>query len=131
MAYNTKFILNEDKILRVFAGCLTLFGALFNTVLAEEFITAPEYAKMLYQNPRGIGCHLCHGERGEGKTIAKYSQKERKSNNLINKELRVPAITGLSFAEFERALKSPRGIMPSYYLTAGETRALYDYLNTK
>ena len=34
----------------------------------SSFITPLEYASQLYKNPRGIGCHLCHGDNGEGKT---------------------------------------------------------------
>ncbi len=43
--------------------CVTIFGA--------DFITKTEYAKMLYLNPRGIGCDKCHGAKGEGSLISK------------------------------------------------------------
>jgi cytochrome c553 len=88
-----------------------------------SFITESEYAQQLYNNPRGIACGLCHGERGEGKVIAKYKHK----NKL--KVFVGPAINQVKYNEFYRALNSRKKGMPRYYLTASEIRALYFYLH--
>jgi len=90
---------------------------------AESFITKEEYAAGLYHNPRGVGCHLCHGEAGEGKLIAKYIDKgERKvfAGNAIKK---------LSFREFYEKVNSRIVGMPRYYLTDTEIQTLYYYLH--
>nr|WP_223810208.1 MULTISPECIES: c-type cytochrome [unclassified Campylobacter] len=85
-----------------------------------------EYAKMLYENPRGIGCKNCHGERGEGKILAYYTNKGIKTPYLI------PSIQGLNFEDFKKSLmqiKSVKSIMPNYSLTDNEIIALYNYIN--
>jgi hypothetical protein len=93
-------------------------------VMAEEsFITPQEYARQLYHNPRGIGCHLCHGERGEGKVIARYKEKGEP------KVFSAPPIRDIGFSEFDAALSGRIKGMPKYFLTAGERRALYFYLH--
>ena len=55
-----------------------ILGLLCSAAFASDFITKNEYAKMLYQNPRGIGCDKCHGSGGEGSVIAKYKKKIKK-----------------------------------------------------
>ena len=105
--------------MRIFAVLLLTFP-LF---AADSFITPEEYAQQLYHNPRGIGCHHCHGEAGEGKIVATYKQK---------KETRVfegPAIDKVPFETFSRALNSRVRGMPRYFLTGTEIRALYAYLH--
>ena len=90
----------------------------------DSFITKYEYAKMLYKNPRGIGCYKCHGEHGEGKIIAKYKEK-----NKI-KYIKAPDIRNISFKKFYKKLNSQKikTVMPSYFLTRDEIEALYYYL---
>jgi len=92
---------------------------------AEDFITKMEYAKMLYSNPRGIGCNLCHGEKGEGSVIAKYKDKG------VDKELRAPAIGSLSKDEFSKALEDSDSVMPKYFLTENEIEMLYFYVTSE
>jgi hypothetical protein len=92
---------------------------------AEDFITKMEYAKMLYSNPRGIGCILCHGKKGEGSVIAKYREKGKQ------KELRAPAINSLSKEKFFKALDSSDSIMPQYFLTDNEMEILYFYVTSE
>lgn len=103
---------------------LALF-VLMTSILAEDFITKMEYAKMLYSNPRGIGCNLCHGEKGEGMVIAKYKQKGQV------KELKAPAITKLDKKKFAQALEKNDSIMPRYYLTQNEIEILYFYVTSE
>lgn len=89
----------------------------------EGFITFREYGKNLYENPRGIGCHHCHGQKGEGSIIAHYTHKGNA------KTLSAPAINTLEFSVFAKALDSQKlGVMPRYYLTQKEIQAIYFYL---
>lgn len=89
----------------------------------ESFITPQEYAAQLYHNPRGIGCHLCHGERGEGRVIAEYVDKG------VKKSFTAPPINTISFAEFDKALTRRTKGMPRYFLTRSERLALFRHLH--
>lgn len=91
-------------------------------VAETSFITAMEYASQLYKNPRGIGCQYCHGEKGEGKLVANYTEKKEKKSfggSPINK---------LEWSVFYFALNKSINGMPRYYLTEKEIQALYLYL---
>lgn len=90
---------------------------------SESFITKEEYASSLYHNPRGVGCHLCHGENGEGKLIARYRDKGE------NKVFAGKPINKLSFREFYEKVNSRIVGMPRYYLTDNEIQTLYYYLH--
>jgi len=89
----------------------------------SSFITPQEYAAQLYKNPRGIGCQKCHGERGEGKLIAKYKHKG------IQREFRGPQINSLNYKDFYTALNRRKRGMPRYFLTDSEIEALYLHLH--
>jgi len=94
------------------------------TLFAEtNFITPLEYASQFYKNPRGIGCQHCHGERGEGMVISKYSHKGEK------KSFDGPAINKLEFSVFFKELNRRKRGMPRYYLTQKEIEALYLHLH--
>ena len=101
------------------------FFLTFTSINAEDFITKMEYAKMLYSNPRGIGCNKCHGEKGEGSTIANFVSKGKK------KKLQAPAINNISKKKFFKALEDSKSIMPTYFLTKKEIEILYYYVNQK
>ena len=103
--------------------CVAIFGA--------DFITKTEYAKMLYLNPRGIGCDKCHGAKGEGSLISKYKHFDKKANKTVDDELRAPKISDIDFESFKAALTKPKGVMPSYFLTDEETTILYEYITNK
>ncbi len=92
---------------------------------AEDFITKLEYAKMLYSNPRGIGCDKCHGKKGEGKIIARYKHKGKK------KVLKAPAINSLSKSNFIKALQKRHKVMPTYFLTKKEIDSLYYFVTSQ
>lgn len=100
-------------------GLILLYTTLFG---AESFITQEEYAKQLYYNPRGIGCHLCHGDKGEGKQVATYEHKG------VAKEFTGPTINTLDFSTFKAALNQRNRGMPRYFLTDQEIKVLYFYL---
>ena len=107
-------------------SAFTLFTTLITALNAEvSFITEAEYASQLYHSPRGIGCFKCHGEIGEGKLIAKYKDKGEK------KSFRPPAINGLDFESFYRAMGKRQRGMPRYFLTDEEIKILYVYLHPK
>lgn len=91
----------------------------------DAFITQQEYAAQLYHNPRGIGCHLCHGEAGEGMVIAHYK------HNGADRRFETTPITSLDPKTFDAALQRHIKGMPRYYLTDKERRALYAYLHPK
>ena len=90
---------------------------------ADSFITKDEYAAGLYHNPRGVGCHLCHGENGEGKLIARYKD-EGKDQVFAGKP-----INKLPFKDFYEKLNSRIIGMPRYYLTDSEIQILYYHLH--
>jgi len=88
-----------------------------------SFITPAEYAAQLYKNPRGIGCHKCHGDEGEGKVIAKYKHKGKE------RSFSAPRINSINYNEFYRALNKRKNGMPRYFLTDKEVAALYLHLH--
>jgi len=95
-------------------------------LLAESsFITPMEYSSSLYKNPRGIGCHLCHGDSGNGKIVARYIHKKEK------KVFAGPSINNIDFNRFYKALNVRKRGMPRYFLTKKEVQALYFYLQEK
>ena len=97
----------------------------FTPLAAKDFfITKDEYAKMLYDNPRGISCAKCHGVKGEGMTIATYKE------NGITKKLQTQPIYQLDYKSFKQGVEKAKGIMPKYYLTQKEIAALYYYVQT-
>lgn len=97
----------------------------FCLLAKSSFITPMEYATSLYKNPRGIGCHKCHGQNGEGRIVAKYEHKNEK------KSFAGPAINNISFNDFFTSLNTRKNGMPRYFLTQKEIKALYFYLQEK
>jgi mono/diheme cytochrome c family protein len=93
---------------------------------AEDFITKMEYAKMLYFNPRGIGCNLCHGKNANGSVIARYKSRKGKKETL-----KAPAISNLDFDDFKNALGKTHKVMPTYFLTDKEIKILYFYVKSQ
>jgi len=99
----------------------------------ESFLSSVEYGRMLYKNPRGISCSQCHGKEGKGgQKIAKYYDKNRnpkllKGVNIISYSLEeLKASLENKYRENNRS--KPHKIMPMYYLTDEEIKAIYDYL---
>jgi len=93
-----------------------------NANAKDSFLSNDEYAKMLYKNPRGIGCNLCHGEKGEGLVISSYIKGDKKIS------LMAPRINNLSMRRFTKALEKGKRLMPEYFLTQQEKAYLYYYL---
>jgi len=94
-------------------------------LFSEDFITKMEYAKMLYSNPRGIGCNKCHGEKGEGSVIAQY---QNRGKTIV---LEAPNLTTVSKERFFQALTSQHKVMPTYFLTWQEIDSLYYFVSSE
>lgn len=109
---------------------LTIFFSYLNGVDIDnnDFMSTEEYGKMLYQNPRGIGCSKCHGDDGEGKYIGKY--KPRRSDEYVS--IHVSPLKEVSYENFVTKVNgnSDSIIMPSYFLTKEELDSIYFYLQT-
>jgi len=90
---------------------------------SESFITEGEYGQMLYNNPRGIGCVHCHGAHGEGAVIARY----REDGQAV--ELRGPDIRKIPLRELKSSLLRRHRVMPTYFLTDKEIRAIFHFLH--
>jgi len=100
-------------------------------IIDNSFITKKEYGAMLYKNPRGIGCNKCHGSKGQGSLIAKYKQRDKKTNKLNEQTIIAPAINKVSFEVFKNILvkKKNRSLtMPTYFLTVDELTSIHFYI---
>ena len=92
----------------------------------EDFISHYEYGQMLYNSPRGVSCSQCHGESGEGCVIVKFKDKDGKENLIKGLDIRQK-----SLPEMIKSAESYHKIMPRYYLTNMEIKAIHDYLQKK
>jgi mono/diheme cytochrome c family protein len=91
----------------------------------EDFISHYEYGEMLYSNPRGVSCSQCHGKDGAGTTIVEFRDihgEQAIKGSDIRKE---------SLQAMVKSVNSYHEIMPRYYLTYEEVKAIYDYLQKK
>lgn len=100
-----------------------MIACLLAQEVSAEFITKDEYAKMLYQNPRGIGCDKCHGPHGEGMVLSSYVDKAGKKV-----EIRAPRIDNIPLKRFYNSFERKSKLMPVYFLTDDEKAYLYYYL---
>ena len=91
----------------------------------EDFISDYEYGEMLYANPRGVSCSQCHGKSGEGQTIVEYRDINGKQL-LKGSDIRQDTLPAMI-----KAVNNYHKIMPRYYLTDEEVKAIYDYLKIK
>jgi len=107
-------------------------------LFSEDFISNFEYGKMLYKNPRGIGCIKCHGADAKGKEIASYT-KDKDSTILV--KVIAPNIKNVDWVVFYNRLKFSKilkkgkfrtlnyGYMPKYnYLVDSEIKAIFNYI---
>jgi hypothetical protein len=91
----------------------------------EDFISHYEYGEMLYANPRGVSCTQCHGKSGEGQTIVEFRDIHGKQA-LKGSDIRRDTLDDMI-----KAVNNYHKIMPRYYLTDEEVKAIYDYLQKK
>lgn len=138
-------------MIRLFFICIS-----FTTILLSQdsnnqveinnsFITKYEYGKMLYNNPRGIGCNSCHGDNASGKKIVSFTHTYRKKKYEC--DLIVPSITNIEHEKFVKKINSKKNvkkkfskdqvcekliyysnIMPTYFLVKEEINAIYYYV---
>ncbi|MGA1931110.1 c-type cytochrome [Arcobacter sp. YIC-464] len=111
----------------------------------NTFITKYEYGKMLYNNPRGIGCNTCHGDDAKGKKIVSFSHTYRKKTYEC--DLVAPSIKKADYKVFSKKINSKRNpskkfakeevcekliyyanVMPTYFLVEEEIAAIYYYV---
>jgi len=111
----------------------------------NSFITKYEYGKMLYNNPRGIGCNKCHGNDAKGKVIATFIHKTK--HKIYHCKVHSYDITQISKKRFIQKLDPnliiskphfPKddicdkliygNTMPKYFLTASEMDSIYYYI---
>lgn len=90
-----------------------------------SFISDYEYGEMLYNNPRGVSCSQCHGKSGEGQVIVEYQDIEGKES------IKGADIRKKSLQEMITSVNSYHKVMPRYYLTHDEVKAIYEYLQKK
>ena len=100
-----------------------MIGLLLSCDIFADFITKDEYAKMLYQNPRGIGCDKCHGPHGEGMVLSSYLDKKGERVEIL-----APAINDMPIKQFYKSFGAKSKLMPVYFLTDKEKAYLYYYL---
>ena len=92
-------------------------------VISKDFISEFEYGQMFYDNPRGVSCAKCHGKAGEGKFIGEFIDDKGNLHSFSGKD-----ITKLDFKTFSKAISKGGIIMPRYYLTKKEIKAIYEYI---
>jgi hypothetical protein len=111
----------------------TLVFSKSNDNSTNSFITKKEYGKMLYFNPRGIGCNLCHGDNGKGKIIATYKHKNKNADKFKFITIIAPNIISIEFENFRQTVASVKNksIMPKYFLTNEEINSIYLFLTTQ
>jgi len=102
----------------------------------ESFLSTVEYGKLLYTNPRGISCKKCHGEKGKGgQKIAKYYDKNKNPKILKGVNIQKYSLEDLKASlqnEYrENNRHKQHKIMPMYYLTDKEIKAIHAYLQSK
>ena len=91
----------------------------------EDFISHYEYGEMLYSNPRGVSCAECHGDSGEGRIIVEYRDIHGKQ------ALKGSDIRKNTLDDMIQSVNTYHKIMPRYYLTDEEVKAIYDYIQKK
>ncbi len=112
--------LNSHVIKRLLVFVPLLLGA------SEDFISHYEYGQMLYSNPRGVSCSQCHGDNGEGCVIVSFKDVDGKEKVIKGLDIRQKSLT-----EMIKSADVYHEVMPRYYLTNEEIKAIYDYLQKK
>jgi mono/diheme cytochrome c family protein len=120
-----KFWVLYRKMIRIFSmfALLMICMMALSYCGAEDFISEFEYGQMLYQNPRGVSCVPCHGDTGEGKTIAVYRDRDGSEKRLFGADIRQSDIE-----RYRESIRKGPGVMPRYFLTDREIEAIYRYI---
>lgn len=133
---------------------LLFFSAFFINSFAQEevslninnsFITNYEYGKMLYNNPRGIGCNNCHGDDARGKKIVEFKHTQNGEEHFCS--VVAPDIKYIEYEQFAQKVNSKKNpnlkfekeqvcdkliykanIMPTYFMVKEEIEAIHHYI---
>ncbi|QKF59027.1 c-type cytochrome [Aliarcobacter lanthieri] len=111
----------------------------------NSFITKYEYGKMLYMNPRGIGCNNCHGDDARGKKIVDFRHTQNDEEYICS--LVAPDIKYIEYNSFSKKVNSKKNenlkfekdqvcdkliykanVMPTYFMVEEEIEAIYYYI---
>lgn len=114
----------------------------------NSFITKYEYGKMLFNNPRGIGCSNCHGSDARGKKIVEFKHIYDKKE--YNCSLIAPDIKYVEYDVFSKKVNAKKNdnvkfekeqvcdklihkanVMPTYFLVEDEIEAIYYYIQNQ
>lgn len=112
----------------------------------NSFITKYEYGKMLYNNPRGIGCNTCHGNDARGRKMVDFKQ-QLLDKKIYNCSLIIPDIKNIDYETFSTKVNSKKNpnlkfekeqvcekliyyanVMPTYFLVEEEIEAIFYYI---
>ncbi|MDD5405858.1 MAG: cytochrome c [Sulfurovaceae bacterium] len=100
-------------------------------IAQDDFMSTYEYGEMLYNNPRGISCAKCHGQKGEGEFIGRYYKKDKKTKKEVLVEIYSPSVNTKNFQTILNSVNKVHDVMPTYSLTPQEVKAIYEYLQKK
>ena len=112
----------------------------------NSFITKYEYGKMLYNNPRGIGCNSCHGNDARGRKMVDFKH-QLFDKKVYNCTLVIPDIKSIDYETFSLKVNAKKNInlkfekeqvceklihnanvMPTYFLVEEEIEAIFYYI---
>ena len=112
----------------------------------NSFITKYEYGKMLYNNPRGIGCTSCHGVDARGRKMVDFKH-QLLDKKVYNCTLVIPDIKNIDYETFSLKVNTKKNInlkfekeqvceklihnanvMPTYFLVEEEIEAIFYYI---
>lgn len=112
----------------------------------NSFITKYEYGKMLYNNPRGIGCNSCHGNDARGRKMVDFKH-QLLDKKVYNCTLVIPDIKSIDYETFSLKVNSKKNlnlkfekeqvceklihyanVMPTYFLVEEEIEAIFYYI---
>ena len=115
----------------------------------NSFITKYEYGKMLYNNPRGIGCNSCHGNDARGRKMVDFKH-QLLDKKVYNCTLVIPDIKNIDYETFSLKVNTKKNInlkfekeqvceklihnanvMPTYFLVEEEIEAIFYYIKKK
>lgn len=112
----------------------------------NSFITKYEYGKMLYNNPRGIGCNSCHGNDARGRKMVDFKH-QLLDKKVYNCTLVIPDIKNIDYETFSLKVNTKKNlnlkfekeqvceklihnanVMPTYFLVEEEIEAIFYYI---
>ena len=112
----------------------------------NSFITKYEYGKMLYNNPRGIGCNSCHGDDARGRKMVDFKH-QLLDKKVYNCTLVIPDIKNIDYETLSLKVNTKKNInlkfekeqvceklihnanvMPTYFLVEEEIEAIFYYI---